>query len=61
MGAELGKAYSKRYCNSMIGFYQFFYKYPRMKYVGIGFLQYKDRMRAMTTFLKNDSEFWRLS
>ena len=39
MGAELGKTYSKRYCNSMIEFYQFCDKYPRMKYVGIGFSQ----------------------
>ena len=31
-GAELGKIYSKRYCYSMIAFYQFCDKYPRMKY-----------------------------
>ena len=61
MGVEFEKTYSKRYCNSMIEFYQFCDKYPRMKYVGIGFSQYKDIMRAMTIFFENDSDFWRLS
>ena len=36
-GAERGKIYSERYCYSMIAFYQFCVKYPRMKYTGIGF------------------------
>ena len=49
-GAELGKIYFKRYCYSMIAFYQFCDKYPRMKYVGIGFSQYKNRMMVMTKF-----------
>ena len=61
MGAELGKTYSKRYCNSMIDFYKFCDKYPRMKCVGIGFSQYKDRMMMMTKFFENDSDFWRIS
>ena len=60
LGAELGKIYSKRYCYSMIAFYQFCAKYPRMKYAGIGFSQYKDRMMVMTKFVKNDSDFWKL-
>ena len=60
MGAELGKIYSKRYCYSMIAFYQFCVKYPRMKYAGIGFPQYKDRMMVMTKFLENESDFWKL-
>ena len=61
LGAELGKKYSKRYCYSMIEFYQFCDKYPRMKYVGIGFSQYKDKMTGITKLFENDSDFWRLS
>ena len=58
--AELGKIYSKRYCYSMIAFYQICVKYPRMKYAGIGFSQYKDRMMVMTKFFEYDSDFWKL-
>ena len=57
MGAELGKIYSKRYCYSMIAFYQFCVKYPRMKYAGIGFSQYKDRMMVRLNFLKTIPTF----
>ena len=61
LGAELGRTYSKRYCNLMIEFYKFCDKYPRMRYVGICFSQYKDKMTVITKFFENDSEFWRLS
>ena len=57
LGAEIGKIYSKRYYYSMIAFYQFCLKNPRMKYAGIGFWQYKDRMMVMTQFFENDSDF----
>ena len=57
LGAELGKIYSKRYCSSMRAFYKLCVKYPRMKYAGIGFSQYKDRMMVMTKFFLNDSDF----
>ena len=60
MGAELGKTYSKRYCYSMIAFYPFCVKYPRMKYAGISFSQYKDKMMVMTKYFENDSNFWKL-
>ena len=53
LGTELRKKYSERYCYSMIEFYQFCDKYPRMKYGGIGFSQYKDKMTGMTNILIN--------
>ena len=61
MRVELEKTYSKRYCYSMIEFYQLCVKYPRMKYTSSGFSQYKDRMMAMTKFFENDADLWKLS